>query len=152
MNVTPLPARTVLCVQISWTVSSVPANHHTVEHCAKRVSACTHLGSRHCLSELSELFHQLQSRFGAAKLNNFVLQTAVSTMALGFSELSSSYELSFSESGSWDYTTLTGLHRNITEITVSFWMQSSDNENQGTPLSYATDENFNAFTLTDYSG
>ena len=67
-------------------------------------------------------------------------------------EMSSAFDLSFSQSGSWDYTAVTGLRRNLSAATVTFWMQSSDSENQGTPLSYATDRYFNALTLTDYSG
>ena len=67
-------------------------------------------------------------------------------------ELNSTFELTFSESGSWDYATMYGLRQNLSEITVTFWMQSSDGENQGTPFSYATKKQANAFTLTDYSG
>ncbi len=67
-------------------------------------------------------------------------------------ELSSAFDLTFSESGSWDYAALPGPRRNLSAISVAFWLQSADAENQGTPLSYATDAEPNAFTLTDYSG
>lgn len=41
---------------------------------------------------------------------------------------------------------------NLSALTVAMWIKSDDNQNQGTPFSYATSTQFNALTLTDYSG
>lgn len=41
---------------------------------------------------------------------------------------------------------------NIKEISVCLWIETSDDFNYGTILSYATSEYDNAFTITDYTG
>ncbi len=67
-------------------------------------------------------------------------------------ELDSSFMLSFSTSGSWEYSSIDGLSRNLSQITVAFWMQTLDTENYGTPFSYATTDFPNAFSFVDYNG
>ena len=66
-------------------------------------------------------------------------------------ELSPDFVLSMTSSGTRDYAQ-TELHQSLTAVTVSFWMRSDDQENYGTPFSYANSPSDNAFTLTDYSG
>ena len=46
----------------------------------------------------------------------------------------------------------TEMTQDLTEATVCFWMKTDDDENQGTPFSYATPEGSNIFTLSDYDG
>jgi hypothetical protein len=68
--------------------------------------------------------------------------------------LNSSFDLVFTSSGITNYAALDGGMRrdNLSELTAAMWVKTNDRENQGTPLSYATATQFNAFTLTDYSG
>ncbi|XP_058800603.1 sushi, von Willebrand factor type A, EGF and pentraxin domain-containing protein 1-like [Phymastichus coffea] len=67
-------------------------------------------------------------------------------------EMLSDYIMHFTQSGTRDYVTLPGPAYNLTELTVCFWMQSLDTFNYGTVFSYATPNQDNALTLTDYSG
>ncbi|KAL1489564.1 hypothetical protein ABEB36_013517 [Hypothenemus hampei] len=62
------------------------------------------------------------------------------------------YMLNFSRYDINDYLKLKGFEENLTEITACLWMQTLDNFNYGTLLSYATRHMDNAFTLTDYTG
>ena len=40
--------------------------------------------------------------------------------------------------------------KDLSTATVCFWMKTDDQENQGTPFSYATSDGDNVFTLSDY--
>ncbi|CAG9762396.1 unnamed protein product [Ceutorhynchus assimilis] len=62
------------------------------------------------------------------------------------------YMLNFSRYDVNDYVRLRGFDGNLTEITACLWLQTLDNFNYGTLLSYATRYMDNAFTLTDYTG
>ncbi|XP_064626004.1 sushi, von Willebrand factor type A, EGF and pentraxin domain-containing protein 1-like [Lineus longissimus] len=67
-------------------------------------------------------------------------------------ELSSSFHLSFENSGTIDHVMAEGV-ADMTSVTIAFWMQTTDRSNYGTPFSYAADrERDNALTLMDYSG
>ncbi|GBN09560.1 Sushi, von Willebrand factor type A, EGF and pentraxin domain-containing protein 1, partial [Araneus ventricosus] len=67
-------------------------------------------------------------------------------------ELSSDFLLHFPSSGILDFVQLDYLPRELSEVTVCFWMLTTDKLHYGTPISYATDEADNLLTLTDYSG
>ncbi|XP_069128762.1 sushi, von Willebrand factor type A, EGF and pentraxin domain-containing protein 1-like [Argopecten irradians] len=68
------------------------------------------------------------------------------------SELTDNYMLVFPSSGVTNYTTTT-IESDLTALTVSFWMKTDDDTNQGTPFSYSTSSIMdNAFTLTNYEG
>ncbi|KAH1026828.1 hypothetical protein HUJ05_000441 [Dendroctonus ponderosae] len=62
------------------------------------------------------------------------------------------YMLNFSRYDTNDFIRLRGFEMNLTEITACLWIQTLDNFNYGTLLSYATRYTDNAFTLTDYTG
>jgi hypothetical protein len=44
------------------------------------------------------------------------------------------------------------MKQDLTSATVCFWMKTDDQQNQGTPFSYANEDGDNMFTLTDYDG
>ncbi|XP_060530297.1 sushi, von Willebrand factor type A, EGF and pentraxin domain-containing protein 1-like isoform X2 [Cylas formicarius] len=62
------------------------------------------------------------------------------------------YMLNFPRYDVNDYVKLRGFKRNLSAISACLWMQTVDNFNYGTLLSYATRQSDNAFTLTDYTG
>ncbi|RZB38885.1 sushi, von Willebrand factor type A, EGF and pentraxin domain-containing protein 1-like [Asbolus verrucosus] len=64
----------------------------------------------------------------------------------------SDYILNFQKFSTTDYIKLNGFTQNLTKITACLWIQTKDNFNYGTLLSYATRNYDNAFTLTDYTG
>ena len=66
--------------------------------------------------------------------------------------MTSTFDMVFETPGITDFVALERMYVNLTEITVAFWMKTADKDNYGTPISYATDNNDNAFTITDYSG
>ncbi|XP_021351273.1 sushi, von Willebrand factor type A, EGF and pentraxin domain-containing protein 1-like [Mizuhopecten yessoensis] len=67
-------------------------------------------------------------------------------------ELTDNYMLDFPSSGVTNYTTTT-INTDLTALTVSFWMKTDDDTNQGTPFSYSSSNTMdNAFTLTNYEG
>ncbi|XP_061166124.1 sushi, von Willebrand factor type A, EGF and pentraxin domain-containing protein 1-like [Saccostrea echinata] len=67
-------------------------------------------------------------------------------------ELEVEYLLDFPFAGTFNYTAAT-IERDLTSVSVSFWMKTSDTTNQGTPFSYASDSNMdNALTMTSYDG
>ncbi|KAJ8676668.1 hypothetical protein QAD02_012455 [Eretmocerus hayati] len=67
-------------------------------------------------------------------------------------KLSSNYIMRFARSDVNDYAMMSGPSKNLSELTVCFWLQSVDTSNYGTVVSYATPSQDNAFTLTDYNG
>ncbi|GIY75024.1 hypothetical protein CEXT_704901 [Caerostris extrusa] len=69
-----------------------------------------------------------------------------------YMELSSDFLLHFPSSGILDFVQLDYLPRELSEVTVCFWMLTIDKIHYGTPISYATDDADNLLTLTDYSG
>lgn len=70
-----------------------------------------------------------------------------------FSELSSSFDLSFQTASVTNYAALDGAVRSpLTALTVAMWLRTDDRNNQVTPLSYATSTQFNGWALTDCSG
>ena len=71
-----------------------------------------------------------------------------------FAELNSTYDLEFPSSGITDYLVIEDPFgdRNLTAVTISMWMKTNDKNNQGTPVSYATDTYDNALVITDYTG
>ena len=71
---------------------------------------------------------------------------------LYFSELNSTFDLTFSTSAITEYSIVEGLAGNLTEVTIAFWMTTNDKENYGTVISYANNEYDNALTLMDYGG
>ncbi|XP_015174373.1 PREDICTED: sushi, von Willebrand factor type A, EGF and pentraxin domain-containing protein 1-like isoform X2 [Polistes dominula] len=67
-------------------------------------------------------------------------------------ELTSDYVMHFTRSSTTDYVMMKGPIKNISELTITVWLQTLDTFNYGTVLSYATHEQDNAFTVTDYNG
>ncbi|XP_072050958.1 neuronal pentraxin-1-like, partial [Amphiura filiformis] len=68
-------------------------------------------------------------------------------------ELPWNFSLVFEHSGTTDYILLEKSLPDLSEVTVAFWMQTTDSGNYGCPFSYATsDEVDNALTLMDYTG
>eukprot|EP00058_Branchiostoma_floridae_P022633 XP_002608123.1 hypothetical protein BRAFLDRAFT_91399 [Branchiostoma floridae] len=73
--------------------------------------------------------------------------------APGYHELSSDFDLVFDGSVD-DYTSASYNIPDMTATTVSFWMQTTDRNNYGTPFSYALSEEVgsdNALTISDYT-
>ncbi|XP_062536901.1 sushi, von Willebrand factor type A, EGF and pentraxin domain-containing protein 1-like [Armigeres subalbatus] len=62
------------------------------------------------------------------------------------------FVMSFEKSGINNYVEIAGPMHNLTEITLCSWIQTSDDFNYGSVISYATPSMDNAFTFTDYSG
>lgn len=62
------------------------------------------------------------------------------------------FVMSFEKSGTNDYIKVAGPKRNLTEISLCTWIETKDDFNYGTVISYATPKTDNAFTFTDYSG
>ena len=69
-----------------------------------------------------------------------------------FIELTSAFDLSFPTSAITDYSSIQCIYDNLTEVTIAFWMITTDQENYGTVLSYATHLHDNALTIMDYGG
>lgn len=69
-------------------------------------------------------------------------------------KLNSSFDFYFPTSGITDYASIEDPfgRRNLTAFTIAMWLRTDDRENQGTPVSYATDADSNAIVITDYSG
>jgi len=68
--------------------------------------------------------------------------------------LSWSFDLLFQSSGITSHASLDGsaIRSDLDAITVSVWLRTSDRLNQGTPLSYATDQQDNELAITDCNG
>jgi len=68
--------------------------------------------------------------------------------------LSWSFDLFFQSSGITSYAAVEGtaIRSDLGAVTVAMWLRTSDRLNQGTPLSYATDERDNELAITDYNG
>ncbi|XP_048255629.1 sushi, von Willebrand factor type A, EGF and pentraxin domain-containing protein 1-like [Haliotis rufescens] len=64
--------------------------------------------------------------------------------------LDKNYQLDFPSAGT-DHVQVP-IKQDMSVVTVSFWMKTNDNINQGTPFSYAIPGSDNALTLTDYDG
>ncbi|XP_076273096.1 sushi, von Willebrand factor type A, EGF and pentraxin domain-containing protein 1-like isoform X1 [Rhynchophorus ferrugineus] len=62
------------------------------------------------------------------------------------------YMLKFPRYDVNDFIRFRGFQTNLSEITACLWIQTTDNFNYGTLLSYATHYSDNVFTLTDYTG
>ncbi|XP_058442915.1 sushi, von Willebrand factor type A, EGF and pentraxin domain-containing protein 1-like isoform X2 [Malaya genurostris] len=62
------------------------------------------------------------------------------------------FVMSFEMPGTNDYIKITGPNRNLSEISMCSWIQTHDDFNYGSVISYATLNIDNAFTFTDYSG
>ncbi|CAH0560178.1 unnamed protein product [Brassicogethes aeneus] len=62
------------------------------------------------------------------------------------------YILEFTKYDTNNFIKMRGFTNNIREISACLWMQSQDNFNYGTLISYATSQKDNTFTLTDYTG
>ncbi|XP_050300407.1 sushi, von Willebrand factor type A, EGF and pentraxin domain-containing protein 1-like [Anthonomus grandis grandis] len=60
--------------------------------------------------------------------------------------------LQFSSSNINDFVRWKGFEKNLSEISICLWMQTNDDFNYGTLVSYANKFTDNAFTLTDYTG
>ena len=72
--------------------------------------------------------------------------------AFSITELDNGYMLEFPSAGTFNYSAST-FDQDLTSFTVSFWMQTDDNQNQGTPFSYASSDAMdNALTMTSYDG
>lgn len=69
-----------------------------------------------------------------------------------FLEINSNIVLRFPKYGVTEYLSADFPKPNIDEISVCVWIKTKDNFNYGTLFSYATPEQDNTFTLTDYSG
>ncbi|KAL3266100.1 hypothetical protein HHI36_010286 [Cryptolaemus montrouzieri] len=65
---------------------------------------------------------------------------------------SSDYIIAFEGFKTSDFIRLPPFEKDLEEITVCMWLKVTDTFNYGTLVSYATRENDNAFTLTDYTG
>jgi len=68
--------------------------------------------------------------------------------------LSWSFDLHFQSSGITSYAAVDGsaIRSDLEAVTVAMWLRTSDRLNQGTPLSYATDERDNELAITDCNG
>jgi len=68
--------------------------------------------------------------------------------------LSWSFDLLFKSSGITSYAAVDGsaFRSDLEAVSVTMWLGTSDRLNQGTPLSYATDEQDNELAITDYNG
>jgi len=68
--------------------------------------------------------------------------------------LSWSFDLFFQSSGITSYAAVEGsaIRSDLDAVTVAMWLRTSDRLNQGTPLSYATDQRDNELAVTDYNG
>ncbi|RZF32333.1 hypothetical protein LSTR_LSTR001797 [Laodelphax striatellus] len=66
--------------------------------------------------------------------------------------VSSDFSLNFPIPGTLDYAKHRGPLKDLSEISLCMWLQSSDKRNYGTLFSYATKSHDNTFTLTDYNG
>lgn len=60
--------------------------------------------------------------------------------------------MTWSKGGVDSYLRLDCCQNNLSEVTVAFWVNTTDKANFGTPLSYATTENDNELSITDYNG
>ncbi|XP_055973137.1 sushi, von Willebrand factor type A, EGF and pentraxin domain-containing protein 1 [Sorex fumeus] len=70
-------------------------------------------------------------------------------------EQSNNFNLIFEVSGIYGYVMLDGVLPSLHAVTCTFWMNSSDTINYGTPISYALENGSgsdNTFLLTDYNG
>ena len=71
-----------------------------------------------------------------------------------FLELGSDFDIGFQNREAPTFSAIEGKY-DLSQLTVAFWMRTSDLNNKGTPLSYANTHNGkiddNAFVLTDYS-
>ncbi|XP_039287385.1 sushi, von Willebrand factor type A, EGF and pentraxin domain-containing protein 1-like [Nilaparvata lugens] len=66
--------------------------------------------------------------------------------------VSSDFSLNFPIPGTLDYAKIRGPTKDLHEVSLCMWLQSSDRRNYGTLFSYATNSYDNTFTLTDYNG
>ena len=68
--------------------------------------------------------------------------------------LSWTFDLLFQSSGITSYASIDGsaIRSHLDAVTVALWLRTSDRQNQGTPLSYATDERDNELAITDCNG
>ena len=68
--------------------------------------------------------------------------------------LSWSFDLLFQSSGITSYAAVdhTAIRSDLEAVTVAVWLRTSDRQNQGTPLSYATDQRDNELAITDCNG
>ncbi|GAB0087495.1 sushi, von Willebrand factor type A, EGF and pentraxin domain-containing protein 1 [Sergentomyia squamirostris] len=62
------------------------------------------------------------------------------------------YVLQFSKPYTTNYAILPGPSRDLEQFTVCTWIKSQDEHNYGTIISYATEDQDNMLTLTDYNG
>ncbi|CAG9855886.1 unnamed protein product [Phyllotreta striolata] len=62
------------------------------------------------------------------------------------------YAFRFDGYSTSNFVKLQPFSRNLTDISVCLWIQTLDDVNYGTIISYATETFDNAFTLTDYTG
>ncbi|XP_018333054.1 sushi, von Willebrand factor type A, EGF and pentraxin domain-containing protein 1-like [Agrilus planipennis] len=67
-------------------------------------------------------------------------------------QMESNYVMHFHYPVTTDYVGLPGFSNNLTQVSVSLWIKTSDEFNYGTIFSYATKTFDNAFTAMDYSG
>ncbi|XP_047361548.1 sushi, von Willebrand factor type A, EGF and pentraxin domain-containing protein 1-like isoform X4 [Vespa velutina] len=67
-------------------------------------------------------------------------------------ELTSDYIMHFVRSSTTNYVMMKGPIKNMSQLTITVWLQSMDTFNYGTVLSYATHDEDNALTVTDYNG
>ncbi|XP_053395851.1 sushi, von Willebrand factor type A, EGF and pentraxin domain-containing protein 1-like [Mercenaria mercenaria] len=68
------------------------------------------------------------------------------------SEIDIYFQLDFPSTASTTDYARVDMDKDLTSVTVCFWMKTDDRENQGTPFSYANADGDNIFTLTDYDG
>ena len=70
--------------------------------------------------------------------------------------VNSEFSLEFTSAGKLDYAVWEGGLRTDTkplrQMTMCGWIKTTDQQNYGTVFSYATDDEANSLTLTDYSG
>ncbi|XP_053687129.1 sushi, von Willebrand factor type A, EGF and pentraxin domain-containing protein 1-like [Sabethes cyaneus] len=62
------------------------------------------------------------------------------------------FVISFENSGITNYVKMDGPRQNLSEISLCTWIQTNDDFNYGSVISYATSRMDNEFTFTDYSG
>lgn len=73
------------------------------------------------------------------------------TLSFGNSEATPDFDLHFNSPNTYHHAKVPYGLRNLTEVTVAFYMKSNSSDTYGTPFSYAVGDGSmaDAFTLTD---